>query len=517
MKRTYTSLSMVALSLCLFIVATFSSCSTRQDYTNAIPADAEGVFSVNLQALAQKAGLQETENRAALNKLTEALKAGLSMELQQQVENLMTNPDNLGIDYVAPVYFFQASPIGMVAKVNDYDRLESFLKATQQDELFIGPQQADGYAYAYNEKLFLAFNETTLLAFATPSSMDIGQMNNDAKQLLAQRVENSIHQQKFFNELQKRQGDINMAITAESLYKISPQTQMLNFPKEVDLQDLRFLYSLNFESGRIEMKGNYHTENESLKALIKEQALATPHPIEGKHLTYLPESTLMLMAMNVDGEKLYQLMLKEEIVSKQITPEQSALLHTLLGAFRKDVTFGFTGMSASGVPSLVVYAETEEKDILPTLYDQMNAQGVTNQQPMKRLENGDYQLRLDRISLYIGLRGTDLFLTNDQFEYDRIAQQATPSVPEADYADDLKGQHVVFIANAEALFDLPLVRMATGFLSPERQTYIKMAQNISYVSIGADLEYGKMSLVLKDKDTNALKQLMDFIKTFVGI
>ena len=157
-----------------------------------------------------------------------------------------------------------------------------------------------------------------------------------------------------------------------------------------------------------------HTENESLKALIKEQALATPHPIEGKHLTYLPESTLMLMAMNVDGEKLYQLMLKEEIVSKQITPEQSALLHTLLGAFRKDVTFGFTGMSASGVPSLVVYAETEEKDILPTLYDQMNAQGVTNQQPMKRLENGDYQLRLDRISLYIGLRGTDLFLTNDQ-------------------------------------------------------------------------------------------------------
>ena len=515
MKRTYTSLSMMALSLCLFIVATFSSCSTRQDYTHAIPADAEGVFSVNLQALAQKAGLQEAENRTALNKLTEALKAGLSTELQQQVENLMENPNNLGIDYAAPVYFFQASQIGMVAKVNDYNRLESFLNATRQDELFIAPQQADGYAYAYNEKLFLAFNETTLLAFAAPSSMDIGQMNNDAKRMLAQTEESSIHQQKFFNELQARQGDISMAISAESLYKLSPQTHILDFPKDADLKDLKLLYSLNFESGRIEMKGNYYTENESLRALIKEQALATPRPIDGKQLTYLPESTLMLMAMNVDGEKLYQLMLKEEIVSQQITPEQSALLHTLLGAFRKDVTLGFTGMSARGIPSFVAYAETDEKDILPTLYDQVNAQG--GQLQMKRLDNGDYQLQINPMSLYIGIRGTDLFLTNDQFQYDHIAQKAEPSVWEADFANDLKGQHIAFIANAEALFDLPLVNMAIGFLSQEHQTYVKMAQNISYISIGADLEYGKMSLVLKDKETNALKQLMDFIKIFVGI
>ena len=517
MKRTYMSLSMMALSLSLFILATFSSCSTRQDYTNAIPSDAKGIFSVNLQALAQKAGLQEAENRAALNKLTEALKTGLSTELQQQVENSMENPENLGIDYTAPLYFFQAGQIGMAAKVSDRNKLENFLKATRQDELFIGPQQADNYAYAYNEKLFLAFNETTLLAFAAPSSMDIGQMNNDAKRLLAQTEENSIKQKNFFNELQTRQGDINMAITAESLYKLYPQTSILGLTGNDNLKDLTLIYNLNFENGRIEAKNNLYTENDALKHRIKEQALATPHPIEGKYLTYFPESTLILAAMNIDGEKLYQFIQNEEVISKQITPEQSALLQPLLSAFHKDVTIGITGISASGVPSFVAYAETNDENILQSLYEQMNAQGLAKQMQMKRLDNGDYQLRINPVNLFIGIRGTDLFLTNDRFQYDHIARKADPSIWEADFANDLKGQHLAFIANTEALFDLPLVQMAIGFLSPEYQTYIKMAQNISYISIGSDLEYGNMSLALKDKDTNALKQLVDFIKTFVGI
>ena len=514
MKRTYTSLSMATLSLCLFILAIFSSCSTRQDYTNAIPGDAKGVFSVNLQVLAQKAGIQEAENQAAMDKLTEALKTGLSSDLQQQIENLMENPENLGIDYAAPVYFFQADRTGMVAKMSDHKQLENFLETTRQDELFIGPQQADGYAYAYNEKLFIAFNETTLLAFAAPSSMDIGQMNNDAKQLLAQTEENSIRQQNFFNELQTRQGDISMAISAESLHKLVPQT---NMPGGTDLKDLIAIYSLDFGSGRIEMKGNLYTEDKTLKAFIEEQASATPRPIEGKYLTYFPESTLMLMAMNVDGEKLYQLMQNEETVSKQITPGQSALLHTLLGAFRNDITIGFTNLSASGAPSFVAYAETSDENILQSLYEQMNAQGLTEELQMERMDNGDYQLHISPINLFIGIRGTDLFLTSDPLQYDRIAQKAEPSVLEADFADELKGKHIAFIANAESLFDLPLVKMAIGFLSPERQTYVKMAQNISYISMGADTEYGQISIVLKDKNANALKQVVDFIKTFIGI
>lgn len=518
MKRNNPKLPMMmmmALSFCLFIVTAFSSCSNRQDYTNAIPSDATSVFSVNLQIMAQKAGLQEAGNRAALNKLTEALKTGLSAELQQQVEKLMENPADLGIDYTAPVYFFQASQTGLAAKVSDRNKLESFLKATQKDELFMGLQQADSYTYTYNEQLFLAFNETTLLALSTPSSMDIGQMNNDVRLLLAQTEENSIKQQRFFNELQTRQGDINMALSAESLYKYYPQAKMFSLPENASLKDLKMIYSLNFTNGKIEAKGNLYTEDERLKALLEEQALATPHPIEGKYLAYFPESTLMLMAINVDGEKLYQLTMAEESIRHQITPEQSALLHTLLGAFHNDVTVGLTGMSANGVPSFVAYAETDDENILQSFDEHWKAQ--SSAKPMERLGNGDYRLRMNSVSLFMGIRGTDLFLTNDQFQYDHIARKAEPSVLEADFANELKGQHIAFIANAEALFDLPLIRMAIGFLSPEHQIYIKMAQNISYINIGADSEYGKLSLALKDKDTNALKQLTDFIKTFIGI
>ena len=107
--------------------------------------------------------------------------------------------------------------------------------------------------------------------------------------------------------------------------------------------------------------------------------------------------------------------------------------------------------------------------------------------------------------------------TNDNFLYGRIAEKAEPSVLDTDYATDLKEQHVAFIVNAEAILDMPLVKMATGFLSPEHRTYVSMAEHIAYIGLIGQLDTGKLVLELKDKDSNALKQLVDFIKTFIGI
>ena len=102
-------------------------------------------------------------------------------------------------------------------------------------------------------------------------------------------------------------------------------------------------------------------------------------------------------------------------------------------------------------------------------------------------------------------------------QYNRIAQKAEPSIAGTDYATDLEGQHAAIIVNAKAVFDMPLVRMAIGFLSPEYRTYANMAENISYIGLSGQSDSGQLFLVLKDKNTNALKQLLNFIKTFIGI
>lgn len=517
MIRKCLNLPMAVASFCLLALITLSSCSRQQDYTNAIPADATEVLSVNLQTLAQKAGLQEGENRAALSKLTEALKTGLSVELQQQIETLMENPKNLGIDYTAPIYFFHASQAqGMVAKISDPNKLKSFLQTAQQDELFMDLQQTGDYSYAYNERLFLAFNKTTLLALPTPSSMDIGQMHNNAKLLFSQTEENSIRLQNFFTQLQELKGDINGLIASESLRDFYLKQGITQLPEHVNLKNLKILGSLNFKNGRIELQGSIYTEDEKLKTLIEQQAQST-HPANGKYLSYFPQSTLSLLTMGIDGEKLYESLQSEKSVRDQLTPEQSAFLQTLLGAFRKDVTIGITGMSASGNLSFVAYAETNDDTILQSFSEQIVTQGLNSYLQLNCLDNGDYQLRVGSQRMYLGIRGTDVFVTNDNLQYNRIAQKAEPSIAGTDYATDLEGQHAAIIVNAKAVFDMPLVRMAIGFLSPEYRTYANMAENISYVGLSGQSDSGQLFLVLKDKNTNALKQLLNFINTFIGI
>lgn len=516
MKRKSLNLQTGALLFCLSLLTTFNSCSLQQqDYVNTIPGNATEVLSVNLQSLAQKAGLPENENQSTLNKLTEVLKTGLSMELQQQIENIVKNPNKLGIDYTAPVYYFHAQESGMqgiIAKINDSDRLKNFLKATQTDELFDDVQQIGNYNCTYNDRFFIAFNETTLLVFPTFSSMNIGQMHNDAKKLFSQTEENSITHQKSFIKLQSMQGDIKGMGGANNLTRIYSYFSTTELSNNIHLEDLKFIGSLNFENGKINMKYQYYTENEILKALLDEQ-VQSMHPFEGKYLPYFPQSTLMLLTMGIDGEKIYKSLQAEEGNGKILNSEQMVILQSLLNTLHKDISIGFTGMSANGTPSFVAYVETKNNTILQSLYELLS----TQQMKINRLDNGDYQLQIASQMIYFGIRGTDLFVTNDSSQYNRIAQNAEPSILESDFAHEWEGKHMFFVINTKAIFDLPLVKMATGFLSPERRVYINIAEQVDYIGIDADSDFGQIYIVLRNKNTNALKQMIDIIKTIVGI
>ena len=518
MKRTHSSITTAVCSLILLGAVIFSSCSRQADYTNAIPGNATEILAVNLQTLAQKAGLKDFENQATLNQLTEALKSGLSTELQQQLEDGIKNPDNLGIDFASPIYFFyapQSAVKGITAKVADCKRLEKAVEATCKDELFVGLQHAENYSYTYNEQAFIAFNETTLLVLATPSSMDIGQMRRDAGQLLNQSESESATSHPYFTRLQGLKGDINGLISANRLIDFYPPQYIQTLPANLDLKALKLMGSLNFENGRIILQGNAYAEDAALQELINRQA-SIPHPAEGKYLPYFSKSTLALLTFGMDGAKMYESLQAEESFRNQLTLQQASLLQSCLSAFQGDVTIGLTGISATGNLSFVAYAETNDSAFLQTLV-QTATQNLSGSLQTTPLDNGDYCLRTASQTLYTGIRGNDLFVTNDNFLYSRIAQAAEPSVLDTDYAADLKGQHVAFIVNAEAILDMPLVKMATGFLSPENRTYVSMAEHIAYIGLIGQLDTGKLVLELKDKDSNALKQLVDFIKTFIGI
>ena len=124
-KKTISRLSVLAV-LIVFLAA----CSKTSEYTNVIPADASVVASINLKSLASKAGLDDKENEAAKQKVLEALKSGMNAATFQQLEKVMKNPGESGIDVESPFYVFSSSSFPyptVVGKVNNEDKLHASL------------------------------------------------------------------------------------------------------------------------------------------------------------------------------------------------------------------------------------------------------------------------------------------------------------------------------------------------------------------------------------------------------
>ena len=124
-KKTISRLSVLAV-LIVFLAA----CSKTSEYTNVIPADASVVASINLKSLASKAGLDDKENEAAKQKVLEALKSGMNAATFQQLEKVMKNPGESGIDVESPFYVFSSSSFPyptVVGKVNNEDNLHASL------------------------------------------------------------------------------------------------------------------------------------------------------------------------------------------------------------------------------------------------------------------------------------------------------------------------------------------------------------------------------------------------------
>ncbi len=111
-----------------------------------------------------------------------------------------------------------------------------------------------------------------------------------------------------------------------------------------------------------------------------------------------------------------------------------------------------------------------------------------------------------------------MYATNDELLYKNVGKAADKSVKDAPYASDMKGKSLFIAINAEAILDLPIVKMVAGFGGQEVKTYIELA-NKGFLPVH---EFGRrksseIDLCLKDKDVNALKQIVDFAKQFAGM
>lgn len=121
------------------------------------------------------------------------------------------------------------------------------------------------------------------------------------------------------------------------------------------------------------------------------------------------------------------------------------------------------------------------------------------------------------MKVYMGMRGKQLVMTNDEALYRNAGKESKPSLLDTDFAKEIEGQRLVTVVNTEAVFNLPIVKMATGFLSPQYRAMVTAAENISYLEMSSEGTKGLVVLQLKDQKTNALKQIVDQVKALSNL
>lgn len=189
----------------------------------------------------------------------------------------------------------------------------------------------------------------------------------------------------------------------------------------------------------------------------------------------------------------------------------------LFSTFQNDITLGLINVTLSSNPSFLAYASIKDSAPLKALYEKKAELGLKRGEDIVKLNEDEYLYKSRNINIFFGIRDKQMYATNDELLYKNACKNADPSAKGTDFASGMKGNHSAFVINAEAVLDLPVIKMMVGFGGNEYSTYYTLLGNISYLEAVGDGNNATVTLQLKDKNVNALKQIVNFVKQFAGM
>ena len=507
------------LSVLTVLIVFLTACSRTSEYTNVIPADASVVASINLKPLASKAGLNDKENETAKQKVLEALKSGMNAATFQQLEKVMKNPSESGIDIESPFYVFSSSSFPyptVVGKVSNEDNLHASLDMMAKEQICQPISEADGYSFTTMTGSLLAFNSSTVLVVNVSGTTQTEKAKEAITNLLKQTADNSIVKSGAFQKMEKQKSDINFLASMEAIPATYRNQISMGLPTEVKTEDITLVGGLNFEKGKIALKTENYTENEAVKALIKKQ-MESFGKANNTFVKYFPSSTLMFFNVGVKGEGLYNLLSENKEFRHTVSIAKADEVKELFGSFNGDISAGLINVTMNSAPTFMMYADVKNGNALETIYKNKQSLGMKRGEDIIQLGKDEYVYKTKGMNIFFGIKDKQMYATNDELLYKNVGKAADKSIKDAPYASDMKGKNIFVAINADAILDLPVVKMVAGFGGQEVKTYIELANKVSYLSMSSEGEISEIDLCLKDKDVNALKQIVDFAKQFAGM
>lgn len=485
----------IAVALAALVCVACSK--TREEYVNVIPADAPLVVSAHLMNLGEKASLKDYKG---LMEMGLAQLSKENAELSDQLKAVVENPAETGLALDAPAYLFctkdfvsnPENSVAFLMKVNDAEKTKSVIQSLSYALMKEMDMSGEMEWTEENDRLWLAL--PTASAVVTPELLLVAPNRAMIEKLLSQEAGNSFADTEEYARMQEMEGDMKMLVLSDALIdnleqmdnsrEISQLYDKMSEAFGFDVRATSSVIGLDFLNGKVLLRARNYNDT---VAEFEEMMEKMMRPMDGAYLKAMPAKPAFWMGMNINGQALMDFIGKLVQVMPGAASAELEQIRPVIESIDGELAVGINDVNPSGhvtMPDFTAFIGVKDRTIETML------QAVSGLVPGLSCGMADDNL------LYI--------TTNDEV----AANPGKPlpaSVASAAWADEVDGSLFYYVLDAEPIRTI----CSYSCSSNEMEQIAPVLDACEYMDVRVkNWEESEMTLWLRDKNTNALKQLI---------
>ena len=506
-KKIFNNLLLIGI---LFLV----SCSPKTEYTHALPKNASIVVGMELDQMANKAGLNGSEGEKVVKKLKTLMKGGLQGDAAQLAERIIDQPSESGLSFDDKVYLFatpHAEALAILAKVTDEGKLETLMNVLQKESIATPLREESGCRWTQVGGALCAFNNGTFLLLQ-PSKGDASGMKGTLLSLMRQKEGEGFASLPEFTKIEAPGNDIASVVNLSAVpYELTTPLRM-GLSADIRLEDIKYFVSANFKPGKVVMNSESLISNPKILGFFDTMDKVI-QPIQGKYLDYYQGNTLLWASGRIDGKELYRMLCQNPTIKQMLdNPLLPVDVEYIFSSVQGDFA---VGRSTLYTDNYLLYADVTNSDFLKTFEDLRPMLALTGGQiVLDNVGTDEYVMRTYEGNYYFGVKNNRLYVTNNRSFAEEAGRTYGASMGVKPWSAEVKQNRLYASVNLSAIAKAYRSYNFTG--NKQVDTFLMLLINqCNYLNASMpDWRQGKAELVLNDKDQNLLKLLVSMLEQF---
>jgi len=499
------------LAALLLLVA----CSPQTEYTHAIPKNASVVMGMELDEMAEKAGLNGQEGDKVISKLKTLIGGGLQGDAAQLAERIIDQPSESGLSFDDKVYLFatpHAEALAMLAKVTDEGKVEKLLDMLEKESVATPLREESGCRWAQVGGTLCAFNNGTFLLLQ-PSKGDASGMKGTLLSLMRQKEGEGFHALPEFAKVKAEGNDLASVINLSAMpYEWSAPLRM-GLSGNIRLEDIKYFVSANFEQGRVVMNSESLINNPMIQGFFDAMDKVM-QPVGGKYLDYYEGNTMLWMGGNIQGKELYKMLCQNPTIRQVLdNPILPVDVEYIFSSIEGDFAFGCDNLTTG---NYLLYADVTNSGFLKTFEDLRPLLALTGGQiVLDNVGENEYLMHTLYGKFWFGVKDNRLYVTTNRTWAEEVGRTYGASLGRKPWASEVKENRLYASVNLKALNQtLAKYRslMITGNRQVDTALLFFVGQCDYFNASMTDWRHGKAELALKDKNMNLLQWLVSVLQ-----